>query len=210
LASEGVPEAPAQISALMAAFSRTWALCGGWAVDAWLGRQTRHHDDVDIVVFEDDQFALFQHLDGWQLIAHDPDVPDDTAEPWDGRRQLRLPAHVHARRSGLTPLGDRLQPAAQDFGLDIQLAAREGSEWLMTREPEVSLGLKAAINTTGWGIPAAVPQVLMLYKALEVRPRDEIDFQALLPLVEPAPRAWLRDAIARLYPAHPWLGALQD
>ena len=86
----------------MSAFPAPWALCGGWAIDAWLGRQTRDHGDVDICVFIQDQRALFDHLAGWQLIGHDNHVDDDSSEPWDGR-QLCHPAHIHARSDGAAP-----------------------------------------------------------------------------------------------------------
>jgi hypothetical protein len=46
----------------MSSFPAPWALCGGWAIDAWLGRQTREHGDVDVSVFLQDQRALFEHL----------------------------------------------------------------------------------------------------------------------------------------------------
>lgn len=69
-----VPEPLARVAGLMSTFRPRWSLCGGWAVDAWLGRQTRDHADVDIAVFQDDHSALFEDLSGWQLIAHDNQV----------------------------------------------------------------------------------------------------------------------------------------
>lgn len=66
----------------MSSFSAPWALCGGWAVEAWLGWKTRDHGDVDIMVFADDHVSLFDHLSDWQLIAHGPDTDDSTEPPW--------------------------------------------------------------------------------------------------------------------------------
>ena len=82
---------------LLAGLGRPWFLCGGWASDAWLGRQTREHGDVDIAVLHHDQRAIFEHLAGWALVAHDPNVADNTTESWNGRH-LDLPAHIHVPR----------------------------------------------------------------------------------------------------------------
>ncbi len=54
-----VPEPVARVADLMATYRGAWSICGGWAVDAWLGRQTRDHADVDIAVYQDDHHALF-------------------------------------------------------------------------------------------------------------------------------------------------------
>jgi len=50
--SPPVPDAVAYVRDLLAGFGATWFLCGGWAADAWLGRQTRDHFDVDISVLQ--------------------------------------------------------------------------------------------------------------------------------------------------------------
>src|SRR3990172_775021 len=91
-AANRVPDAVARVAELMSTFRPTWALCGGWAIDAWLGRQTSDHGDVDVTVFEDDQHRIFDHLADWHLIADDASADHGTA--WNGRR-LTLPAHIH-------------------------------------------------------------------------------------------------------------------
>lgn len=76
-----IPEPVAYVRDLLVGFTPTWCLCGGWAADAWLGRRTREHWDVDIAVFHGDQRAVFEDLAGWVLVGHDPNVPEDTTEP---------------------------------------------------------------------------------------------------------------------------------
>lgn len=198
----------------MARFAPKWFLCGGWAVDAWVGQQTRDHVDVDITIFEEDQRSIFDHLDGWLLVAHDQEVADDTSEPWDGRR-LWLPAHVHAH-----PEGDEL------FALEILFNERWNGDWILSRglqyAPELSRGPRIAMpiancaRTSGWGLPTVVPEVLLFYKATAyfeakgLRPHDEDDFRALAPLLDEEARSWLQDVVGRLYPGHPWLERLSS
>jgi hypothetical protein len=188
----------------MSAFRAPWALCGGWAIDAWLGRQTRDHGDVDISVFIQDQRALFDHLAGWQLIAHDPHVTGDTSEPWDGRR-LDLPGHIHGRLDAGEGLPDRLD-GQQGFSLDVQFGDRSGDDWILSSQPRISLPLRKGVQQSPWGLPTVVPEVLLFFKALELRRRDKLDFLTLLPDLTQEQRDWLRSAISLV--GHPWLSPL--
>jgi hypothetical protein len=203
-----VPEPVARIAGVMANFDRPWSLCGGWAVDAWLGRVTRDHGDIDISVFGEDQRALSDHLRDWQLLAHDADLPEGDGSWWDGRRVLALPAHIHARpdEGGDIP-GDGIARPEHGFDLDIQIDARDRGEWILSREPLITVPLESAVAPSPWGVPAAVPEVLLLFKARDLRRRDHRDFQALLPRLTTAQTAWLFDAIGRL--PHPWLTHLR-
>ncbi len=57
---------------------RIW-IDGGWGVDALLERQTRPHDDLDIVVEEKDVPAVRALLVEWGY----GDVPRDDTRPWN-------------------------------------------------------------------------------------------------------------------------------
>jgi hypothetical protein len=177
----------------MAGFDGAWFLCGGWAVDAWLGRQSREHHDIDIAVFEDDLPALFDQLAGWQLIAHDT-VESDAEDPWDGRR-LILPAHIHARREG-------------EVELDFQVNQRSGSDWVLSQERNFTIDVQRCAGMSRWGVPALAPELVLFYKAGETRPQDEQDFVAMLGSLDAAQRSWLRGAIATVHPGHAWLAQL--
>ncbi len=202
-----VPEPVARVAELMSTYRPKWALCGGWAVDAWLGRETRDHGDIDISVFQDDLSAFFEHMAGWQLVAHDTQVDGGTAEPWNGRPLVR-PAHIHARslEAGL-PLPNRVDNAAgQGFGLDIQIDERSNGDWILRRKPRISLPLPSCVQQSSWGLPTVVPEALLFYKASGLRRRDKLDFLALLPHLTDEQRDWLRNAISLV--GHPWLTRL--
>jgi hypothetical protein len=200
-----VPDVVAPIIDAMSSYPAHWALCGGWAVDAWLGRHTREHGDVDISVFVQDQRVLLEHLRGWQLVPHDVHVPDRN-EVWAGRH-LDLPGHLHGRPDTGEPVAPTgaLMPD-EGFSLDIQLDDCEGSQWFLSRDPLITVPIDDAVAPSPWGVPAVAPEVLLFFKARNLRRRDKLDFATVLPRLSGEKRAWLRDAIGRM--GHPWLAEL--
>jgi hypothetical protein len=215
-----VPAAVAYVRDLLVGLDVPWFLSGGWAADAWLGRQTREHGDVDITVFHDDQLAVFEHLSGWALVAHDPNVPDDTAEQWSGRH-LDLPAHIHVPASDSTlSTTPTLTHSAYEF--EFLLNGRAGQRWVLNPEAAVAVPVDISTRLSPWGVPAAPPELVIFFKAgahltaADVansggapRPCDEQDFLALLPTLNEAARAWLHRSIALVRPQHPWLSHLR-
>lgn len=207
VSQDGAPDVPApvaRIAELMATYPAAWSLCGGWAIDAWLGRITREHGDDDVSVFAGDCAALFDHLQGWRLVAHRPGVLG-TRGFWDGG-VLDAPAHIHAKFGEGPPPEDF--DNVQGYPLDIQIDDRDGDEWVLRREPRVALPLRDAIKVSRWGVPTAAPEVLLFFKAMEPRRRDWRDFVAFLPHLTASQSSWLREAIARVDAGHPWVDAL--
>jgi hypothetical protein len=193
----------------MSSYRRPWALCGGWAIDAWLGRISRDHGDVDLSVFDADHEELADHLTGWQLIAHNSTVDDGSTGLWDGRK-LPVPSHIHARSpadAGPLPEDGICEPA-KGWWLDIQIDGIDGDEWVVRSEPRIVLPLAHAVRLSPWGVPVTAPETVLFLKAVAPRRRDWRDFVACLPRLDAQQIAWLRDAIGRAYADHPWVPAL--
>jgi hypothetical protein len=188
-----IPEPVARLADVMSGFPGTWALCGGWAVDAWLGYQSRVHGDIDMVVFEDDLDAVLGNFTGWQLLAHDGLEPD-SEQQWDGRG-LKLPAHIHARP------GD-------GFEIDIQVTEMSGSACVLSQGAGLTRDWAECVEASDWGLPTLLPELVLFYKAQELRAKDQGDFRALLPRLTAEQRLWLREAVSRSRPDHPWLSEL--
>jgi hypothetical protein len=172
-----------------------WAVAGGWAIDLALGRVTRPHADVDVAVFRDAQGALREALPGWEFRA----AVGGALVPWERGTRLAPPVHeVHAR----PPAG------APGPALEFLLNERDGADWVYRRDAAVRLPLERAVREVAAGVRALAPEVVLLYKSNAPRPADEHDFRAALPLLDAEGRAWLRAALLRAAPEHPWAAAL--
>ncbi|GAA4451959.1 hypothetical protein [Phytohabitans houttuyneae] len=158
-------------------------------------------------MFHDDQRAIFDHLRGWALVAHDPNVPDDTKEPWNGRR-LDPPAHIHVPELG-SSLSTVPTATHTAFEFEFLLAGGAAPDWLLHRDPRVALPRERAIRQSPANLPAATPEVILFFKAVnDLRPHDEQDFHALLPALTPDARRWLRESVVTARPGHPWFAHL--
>jgi hypothetical protein len=48
------PLTPEQVAQLLRGVEIPWWIAGGWALDLFMGRQTRAHNDIEISVFRGD------------------------------------------------------------------------------------------------------------------------------------------------------------
>jgi hypothetical protein len=143
------------------------------------------------------------------MLAHDDAwAPGGGDAWWDGSQRMGVPSHIHARspeRAGEVPK-DGIATVEDGFLLDIQMNAHEGGHWVLSREPAISLEFERGVRLSPWGLPTATPEVLLFFKAQDLRRRDKADFAALLPLLSGEQREWLRDAVSVL--GHPWVKEL--
>jgi hypothetical protein len=172
-----------------------WCLAGGYAVELFLGRSIRSHDDIDILVYRDEQLQLQQWLDGWQLYAADP---PGTLRVWNQGEYLPYGIHdIWGYRTG-----------SQSWQMQIMLAESDGDQWFSRRSPLI-WGHRDDLMTRYQGIPCIRIEVQLMYKAKGQRPKDELDFQACLPRLSLEAKEWLKDVLTLLYPqGHSWLNAL--
>ncbi len=174
-----------------------WCIAGGWGIDLFLGIQTRAHEDTDVLILRRDQMALQRLLAGWDLHAADP--PGTGAlRPWRASEPLELPVHEVWARSA----------PHKAWQLEIALGEDDGDHWVYRRNSDVRRSIRTLGRVNADGIPYVVPEVLLLFKAKSSRPKDDQDFDAVLPELSSTGRRWLRDALTATYPGHRWLELL--
>lgn len=187
--------APAEVQRRLAPLSTVrWAVAGGWAVDLHLGRVTREHHDLEIVVLGDDVpavLAAFAEPD-WRW-----NVPDDG---W--LHPLDSPAFTESHQTWLWSV------AANAYVLDVFRDHHRGDTWICRRDAAITRPWVDAVGHSPDGIPHLAPEIVLLFKAKYRRPKDEADFAAALPTLGEERRSWLRTSLQQVHPGHAWLAFL--
>jgi hypothetical protein len=191
------PVSPRDAADLLSASSAPWWIAGGYAIDAFLDRHDRRpHEDVDVGLFARDQQAIRACLAGWDLHCADP---PGTLRSWLPGEHLIEPIHdVWGREDTAGPW--RLQ-------LVLNPSDADGGMWIYRRDARIRLPLSELVWCSE-GIPYLVPEVQLLFKSRTVRKKDAQDFEHVLPELDDARRAWLREALSLTTPEHSWLARL--
>jgi aminoglycoside-2''-adenylyltransferase len=172
-----------------------WWVAGGWALDLFLGDIVRAHGDLDIGIFRDDAAAVTACLPDW-----------DVFEAKNGLlKRLDLGA---APRADVNSLWCR-PVDSHEWALELLLDDRTEQNWVFRRRPEIVRPLVSMHGRSSDGLPYLVPEIQLLYKAKAPRPRDEDDFERVLPYLEPNAAAWLKQALEVAHPEHPWIERLE-
>ena len=190
------PGAPNEVRDLLAAIDSPWWIAGGYAVEFAVGEPFRDHGDIDILLLRPDQLVVQQALPDWEWWAADP---PGRLRPWASGEILPPMVHdIWCRPSADAP-----------WRIQFMLDETEGDDWVSRRDPRIRLPISAIGRTNADGIPYLAPEIQLFYKAKSPRPKDEADFAAALPVLEPAQRQWLRDVMTMAYGSHPWLDRLR-
>jgi hypothetical protein len=191
------PLSVAHTADLMDALAASWWVAGGWAIDLFLGHQTRNHADTDVLVLYRDQAEVWGHLHGlgWELWA---------VESHGRLRRLSAGELVAEATHDVWCRPNRLSA----WALQVMLAGSTGDRWVYRRNPEVTLPLSEIGRLTVDGVPYLAPQVQLLFKSGSPRPKDETDFGLAVAELSTDAKRWLASAIRSSSPDHPWLAAL--
>ena len=184
----------------MDGFAPPWFVSGGWAIDLFLGTITREHADVEIGIFRSDQAELHQRFKGWTLEKVVPFDPVGAWVPWTAGEELQLP--IHQVRA--TPPAPESEPA-----IEFLLNERTETSWRSRRHAGLVRPYEEAVITSQFGIPILAPEIQLLFKAKQTRPKDHADFVAAVSLLSPTQRSWLQIALAQYHPDHPWIEMLE-
>ncbi|WP_427168238.1 nucleotidyltransferase domain-containing protein [Streptomyces sp. C1-1] len=185
---------PNQVAERLAGVGTPWCVVAGWALDLFRGERSRPHGDLEIAV----PAAGFAEVrDRFSEYAFDA----------VGRGRIWAEAGAEAlAATHQTWLRDR---ASGRFLFDVFREPHEGDTWICRRDESLRLPYDVIIERTAEGIPYLVPELVLLFKAKDTRPKDHADFDGVLPLLSQARRDALSKWLSRMRPGHPWPAALK-
>ncbi len=185
---------PSEAAHRLAGVGLPWCVVGGWAIDLFVGRETRSHEDLEIAVLRPDFSQVRDALAGHRFhVVGDGEVralPEGEDPPVDKHQNWVL------------------DPDAQAWRMDVMLEPGDPATWVFRRDDSIRAPRAAMVGRTCDGIPFLRPHGALLYKARAARPKDEHDLAVCRPRMDAGARAWLAGALARAHPDHRWIEAL--
>ena len=183
------------VRSLLSDLSVPYWIAGGWAIDLAVGRVTRDHADVDIMLLERDEHALRTDLTevDVQLVGR-----DGQPGPWPAGRRLLAGPGPGPRRPVAAP--DHLVLHGKNLPLptEVLLASAVGPSWVYYRGARCISRPLADVTRYRDGIPFLAPEVVLLFKSRSKSDKDQRDVETALPVLNAEQRSWLQDTLEHL------------
>lgn len=185
---------PLQIADVMRYFKPNWFVAGGWAIDLFLNKETRFHQDIEVAIFRKDQCAIHDYLSNWHLRK----IVNGELIVWNRDECLMMPVHeIHCY--------NEMEQSPQ---IEILLNESNESDWIYRRNPKVRRTLDKVRLESSAGVKFLCPEIVLLYKSKNPRAKDEQDFQAIIKQLDAERKEWLKYAIGACDSKHHWLLSL--
>jgi hypothetical protein len=189
-----MPTHPTEALVWLNGVGAPWWIAGGWALDLYAGTQTRPHADLDVGMLRRDAPAVLAALSDWEFFEVQGGVHSTLARGQAPRAAVNC---LWGR-----PVGD------SSWALELMLDDSSGDDWVYRRDPQIRRSLDSVIRWSAEHIPYLAPEIQLLYKSKAPREKDQADFERVAPRLDAAARGWLRDALKKQNPLHPWVPAL--
>jgi hypothetical protein len=210
-----------------------WLVCGGHAIDLFVGRETRGHKDLDIALFQEQRALAVKYLleKGWRVFEPDSGALYEITH-LNADKQLKSNLWCMTRNNTnykLSSLGSNRFNVKQlnkeqkklDY-IELLFNTHEDGFFIYRRNPNILRSL-ALYKMAYAGIPFLSPEIVLLYKSSFVQkltqgtpeqPQTYIqdyrhDFSVCLPLMDDEQKQWLKKALETEYmDGHEWLQSL--
>ena len=208
---------PEKLKDFMAESNFPWAVCGGFALDLFLGRNIRPHGDIDLCLLEKDREAAKEYAlgNGWRVYEFrgwGKVRPLGWGMPSDPGRNLMcvgdgcdLVKFYPCEEEGML-YHQFLHTGMKEFHyLEFLFNSTDGADLVLDQRSGVRRELSKAFLLRD-GIPYLAPEIVLLYKASNSEnPAYQLDFDETYPALNQEQKIWFLRGMNLLYPqGHPW------
>jgi hypothetical protein len=188
------PLTVAETAELFAPATFRWWIGGGQALELFAGRTWRAHGDMDVGVCRADAPAAAELLRGWDLHV----AAGGALTPWHGGplEAGRHQNNVWCRRS-----------PASSWCVDLTIGDGDAHAWVYRRDPSLRLAWDDTVLWTADGVPYLAPDLQLLFKSKDIRPKDDRDARQVIGLLSAERRARLGKWLPEDHPGRRYVAA---
>jgi len=198
-----------------------WCFCGGWAIDLFVGKESRPHKDLDIMVFKKDlqETIAYMEQSGWTVEAPTRQgflpVDADNFEEFEYDNLWCMNNHypldylkVDEQSAYNFYHYERDEQKDVDF-IEILLNSSEKGYFVYGPNPGIRLDVRKAVYSFE-GQPFLAPEIVLLYKSKYLSEDNQADFDLVIPKMNDEQKLWLIEALKNEYGLdHPWVEMLK-
>ncbi|MGI5899912.1 MAG: nucleotidyltransferase domain-containing protein [Christensenellales bacterium] len=196
-----------------------YAFCGGFAIDLFLGFESRKHGDIDIHAYWKDRDIIIEYMLSLGFNVCEMLGGGKAHRITDIGKQLLVKRNIFCFKDGceLVQLSETSQEDVylinfQHIGqtkldfIEFLFNSRTDSHFLYARNHDIRRPLSKAVLTAG-DMPYLAPEICLLYKSTDIqREGYKHDYDMAMSKMTNEQKAWLNHALASLYPeGHMWI-----
>ena len=193
-----------------------YAICGGFALDLFTGRDMRIHGDIDVCAFEKGKNAIVQHMvsNGWSIYEFQGQgivrLVNSIKDCQKGRNLMCLKSDCEIVKFYPCGKGDGyflhkfFHTGITDFNyVEFLFNTTNGSSFIFKGRIKRDLS-KAILHRND--IPYLSPELVLLYKASDFeREWYQFDLEETIIAMNDEQKSWFYSSLDKLYPkGHAW------
>ena len=208
----------AEANALLKGQGFSYAVCGGFALDLFLGYETRTHGDIDILAFWEDREKIITYMQSKGYIVYEMLGGGKVHRITDIKMQEKLRKNIFCCTEDCELVRLYDTDEADVYWLDFQHTGltklnyieflfneKTEEEFVYARDERVRRGMANAILETD-GVPYLAPELCLLFKSTDIeREGYQQDFELTVGKLSAEQRTWFEKSMELLYPeGHRW------
>lgn len=195
-----------------------YAFCGGWAIDLFIGAETRKHGDIDILAYWPERDTIIQYMQSLGFRVYEMLGGGKAHHITDIHNQIKSKRNIFCCTQDCELVCLSATDEAGIYFIDFKQIGqtklnffeflfndKDDTALLYARNHAVKQVLSDAILYNG-SLPYLSPEMCLLYKSTDTeREGYQSDYDNAMANMNQRQRHWLDDALTIMYPeGHKW------